>query len=371
MAEIPVSTIVNVTITTTPVAPTRAGFGTLLVVTTSAEAAAATTPLTPTEGVRFYASIDEVAVDFISTTEVYKMANAYFSQSPRPTQIAVGARDVGDATVSDTLTRLESKSADWYFVAFETTTRDGADIDLIAAWCEARIKQFFTTTNDAGSIVAGDQTDELFDLNASGYERTFVMYSSTVAEYPECAACAIAATVNFNQPDSTITLKFQDLAGITPETITSGQLSALVGKGGNALTVVGGVRILQEGIMVKGVGTWQDTIHGVDWLQNAIETNVFGRLVTAGTKVPLTDKGAQQLANEVTKALEEGVKNGLIAPGETADDRFLQTGYEVIVGKVADMPLADKQQRKSPPISFTAIGAGAIHSVEIQGVFEG
>ena len=85
----------------------------------------------------------------------------------------------------------------------------------------------------------------------------------------------------------------------------------------------------------------------------------------------MTDKGVAQLTEQVRNALDEGVTNGLIAPGTTAAGIFLPQGYVVTAGAVADLSASDKAARKAPTIQFTAIGAGAIHSIEINGVFEG
>jgi hypothetical protein len=177
--------------------------------------------------------------------------------------------------------------------------------------------------------------------------------------------------VNFSFSDSTITLKFKILPGINTEKISSSQVSILKDKGINVYTNVGGVNMLQEGMMVAGVGVWQDTIHGVDWLTNAIETNVFARLYQAETKVPLTDKGVQILVQQIVLALDEGVKNGLIAPGTDIDGKFLPLGYSVVADPVSSLNSGDKSARKAPPVKFTCIGAGAIHSIVIRGVFEG
>jgi len=371
MAEIPVSTIVNVSITTTPVAPSRAGFGTLLLVTQEAG-------VIGTDEVRTYASIDEVVDDWADTTEVYAAATTYFSQSPRPTTLAVGYWDVttGDPeTVEEALNRFNDL-ADWYAFAFTKETRDNSDVEDASAWAEARVKQLFTTTNDATAIVSGSggMSDIAYTLNALEYRRTFVIYQDVaeVDEYPEVSAFARAATTVFsNGTDTVITLKFKQLPGITPVALTSAQLNILKAKGCNAYVTIGGVNILTEGIMVAGVGVYQDAVHGIDWLQNAIETNVYAYLVTRTTKVPLTDAGAASIEQQVINALEESVRNGLVAPGTTTDGVFLSKGYTTSVGKVADLDISSRQQRICPPISFTAIGAGAIHSVQISGVFEG
>ncbi len=292
-----------------------------------------------------------------------------------------------EANVADALTRFE-EAGDFYFFGFTKETRDDTDTQNAAAWCEARVKEFFTTSNNEDSLNSAISTDVGSVLNALGYERTWVQYSGNPSEYPEFSAMARAAIVDFNSTDSTITMNLKQLPGISTESITGGQLATLEAKGINVYVTIGGVRTrngqvvtgtsednqvqaIIGGWMVKGVGTWQDRVHGVDWLTNAIETNVFGRLFSTVTKVPLTDAGGQILAQEVTKALDEAVRNGLGAPGTDSNGNFLATGYSIDVQKVADIPAALKSQRQGPTINFVLIGAGAIHGIIINGVFEG
>jgi hypothetical protein len=116
--------------------------------------------------------------------------------------------------------------------------------------------------------------------------------------------------------------------------------------------------------------TFFDEVHGIDWLENAIQTNVFGYLLTRTTKVPYTDKGVAALEQQVINALDEAVRNGLIAAGETIDGEFLAKGYKTITVPVADMNQSDKEARLYPGLSFVALGAGAIHGAQINGIFE-
>jgi hypothetical protein len=116
----------------------------------------------------------------------------------------------------------------------------------------------------------------------------------------------------------------------------------------------------------------------LDWLQNAVETNVFGYLYTRTTKVPQTDKGVAALVQQVEKACEEGVNNGLLAPGlwngndlgEVKAGDFLPEGYYIYAQPVALQNQSDREARKSPPIQGLLKGAGAIHSVSITLTFE-
>lgn len=73
--------IVSVSIGSDSVGVQRAGFGVALIL--SANAAFS-------ERIRYYTSIAGVAVDFATTTPEYLMATALFSQSVKPTRIAIG-----------------------------------------------------------------------------------------------------------------------------------------------------------------------------------------------------------------------------------------------------------------------------------------
>jgi len=276
-----------------------------------------------------------------------------------------------ETDIADCLDRLDAANSDWYALALIKTIRDDSDVSDAAAWIEANIKQFFTASNDITTLDSATSTDIASVLNALSYRRTFVIYSSKPLQYPEVSCFGKMATVNFDAEDSVSTLKFKTLPGITVEAISSGQLATLTGKGCNAYVNIGGVNILTEGIMVAGLGIFQDTVHGVDWLQNAIETAVYAFLVTQSTKVPLTDAGAASVEAQVSRALAEAVRNGLVAPGYTLDGtEYLQKGYKTTVGAVGDLSISDRQQRKCPTIQFVAIGAGAIHSAVINGTFE-
>lgn len=74
-------TIVDITITADGAPLTRAGFGTLAIVTSQAVASLPT--------VSTYTSLPGVAADHVANTPIYRAASAAFSQDPRPRQIKV------------------------------------------------------------------------------------------------------------------------------------------------------------------------------------------------------------------------------------------------------------------------------------------
>lgn len=480
---IPVSKVVKVNILTSPTFPARKGFGLLLIVGKSAR-------LPIGQRIRFYGDMDAVGVDFSSTDEEYKAAQVAFSQSPRPSELAIGRRfDVAAAgellgsttsyeqtistwaaitngsfkididgapvtiagvnfsavtnlngvaaaiqavltvalagatitfeggrfvvrsattgststvgyaythtsgtdisallgldaasqgitsagvdaeAIADSLDALQNYNASWYGLAFtkEITEQNAKDA---AAWVEARVKVLGYTTKFGAVADGGVTTDIGTFFKTSGYSRTLTVFDNN-DDYAAVSALARGFTVNFNAQNSTLTLKFKQMPGITPVAITESQRLALTSKNVNYYSVFGDSAMLAEGVMSNG--RFFDEVHGLDWFQNAIETNVFGFLYTRTTKVAQNDKGVAQLVQQVEAACRDAVNNGLLAPGvwngtevgEIEVGDFLDKGYYIYAQPVAEQNQSDREARKAPPIQVLAKGAGAIHFADI------
>ncbi len=277
-------------------------------------------------------------------------------------------------TITASLDAIQNVSDDWYGLVFTKEVRDlivintENAVEAAADWAEARVKVFVNTANDLDLLDSVTTTDIASVLKAKKLRRTMTTFSSFVDQYPSASIAGRAFTVNFNQANSTITLKFKQMPGITVEALTQNQKAVVDSKSANALIEVGASDMFAESFMADGV--FFDEVHGVDWLTNAIQTTVFGYLLTSTTKVPYTDKGVAALEQQLINTLDEAVRNGLIAPGETIDGEFLGTGYKVTTVPVADVNQSDKDARFYQGLSFVILGAGAIHKVQINGVFE-
>lgn len=486
MSDIPVSTVVNVTIGVAPTFPTRKGFGTLNIIGPS-------TVISALERARKYANIQGVAADFSLDSEEYKAANVYFTQKPRPVQLVISRRvaspigaelrgganiatsipawqaittgstkvSIGGttqditgltfaavnslpgvaavlqagiraqgtganftsasvtykggrfyltsgvtgaaATVSyatqaatglditqmlqwsqtdnariapgyDTETLAQALNAaqnanqDWYGAAFTREMRDDEQFLEAAAWIQSRVKVMAFDSEDRENLDPSNETSLAYRLDEGGYDRTLGAFNDVSGQYAAVSALARAFTVNFNVAESTLTLKFKQLPGITPADIEYDQKAALDKIHMNAYYDVGGNPMFGEGFTFGG--RFFDEIHGIDWLQNAVETNVFGKLYTDLTKTAMTDSGAASLQQQVEKGLDQGVYNGLLTPGYLQDGTYLQKGYITEVVKIKDHNQSDKEARQGPPITFTCIGAGAIHGITIVGNFQ-
>lgn len=277
-------------------------------------------------------------------------------------------------TITAALSAIEQKSNAWYGLMFTKEVRDLVTINTesavtaAASWVQARVKVFFNTSNDLDVLDSVTTTDIVSVLNNANMTRTMSTFSSSIAEYPSASIAGRAFTVQFSQPNSTLTLKFKQLPGITVEALNTNEKAVLDSKRGNAFYRVGSTNIYAESYM--GGDFFFDEIHGVDWLTDAIQTEVYGYLLSRPTKVPYTDQGVAAVEQQLIKILDEGVRNGLLAPGTTIDGEFLPNGYKTITVPVADVSASEKQNRQYNGLSFVGIGAGAIHGVQIQGVFE-
>lgn len=487
---IPVSKIVKVNVLSSPTFPARKGFGLLNIIGSSLR-------LPVGNRVRFYSDMDAVAADFQSTDEEYKAAQVFFSQAPRPTEVAISRRfaaaapgellgsvnyekliatwqavtnggfdikldgvnkpitglnfsaaanlnavasaiqtklataqvgttcvfdgtrfiirsgstgatstvdyataptgsgsptdigaligiraaDLGITTagaaaesIAASLDALQDINQSWYGFTFTSEVTE-QNIKDAAAWAEARVKIFGFTTSASNVLDQSATTDIASVMKSNLYDRTFYIWDSN-DPYQIVSAFARAFTVNFNEQNSTLTLKFKQLPGTSPITITESQRQALLLKNCNYYTYFGDSAMLAEGVMASG--KFFDERHGLDWLQNAIETNVFGYMFTRTTKVPQTDKGVAALVQQVEKACQEGVRNGLLAPGqwngmdlgEMRSGMYLSKGFYVYAQPVAEQNQSDREARKAPPIQAIIKGGGAIHFADITVTFE-
>jgi hypothetical protein len=268
-------------------------------------------------------------------------------------------------TITSYLTSALNAGTFFYFVALDRKFRDTEVMIEAARWCEANSKYFGYASSDANMLIGGADS-QAKDIVASNLMRTQINYCAKDTDYLEVSAIARLSTVNFNQSNSAITLAYKDMPGVTIANIDSSQLSALESINANAFMSVGGVGIYYDGRMANG--TWADTVQGVDWLQNQVQTNLFNLFYQTQTKVPFTDTGISMVNQAVAKALQLAVTNGLIGPGYDSEGNFYPKGYKVISTSIEDL-LEEKGARVWQGTSFVAIGTGALQGVAINGTF--
>ncbi|EPL5087845.1 TPA: DUF3383 domain-containing protein [Raoultella ornithinolytica] len=372
---LPVSNVVNVDVIMSPVAATGRNFGALLILGTS-------TVIPVTERIRQYSAIEDIGDDFGVDSPEYEAATIFFSQSPKPTLVYIGrwAKTLveGEAGAVETLLQAVNASlqyTNWYGLAIaDSADLVEADVISVAAAIEASSlsRILAVTTDDVNVLVAGNTDNIGYKLKAAGYGRTFWQYSSS-SKYAAISAFGRAFTVNFTGNNTTITLKFKTEPGVTYETLTTTQAAAIDSINGNVYVYYANdTAIIQQGVMANG--DFFDERHGLDWLQNYVQTNLYNLLYTSATKIPQTDAGVTRLMTNVEASLDQAVNNGLVAPGvwnggpigqiESGDT--LTKGYYVYADSVDNQAQSDREARKSPVIQAALKLAGAIHYGDVQ-----
>lgn len=282
-------------------------------------------------------------------------------------------------TLVQALARAIDATGDWYSALILPPVASPAEALAASALIEGQGKKRIIgyTIQDSRVLDPTSTNDLGFILKDANYARTYSQYSST-SPYAIASFFARASTVNFDVSNSTLTMKFKQQPGIAAETLTETQAKALKDKRVNVfVNYDNDTAIVQHGTMAGRY--WFDEIHGLDWLENDIQTANYNALYSSPTKIPQTDAGNAQLKAVSESRLEQAVTNGLLAPGIwngpeivapngapiLSPGDMLEAGYLVYVAPVATQAQADREDRHGVPQQIAAKLAGAIHDVDV------
>jgi hypothetical protein len=359
----PLSSIVDVSITVSPLSVVNSGFNVGLIIGKS-------TKITPVVRTKIYASPDAMIADgWVGTEPEYLAAIVYFSQSPRPSKLVIGRWDgTGAETAAQAVTACRASSNDWY--AAYVTGAVKADIIAVSALVEAMspTSVFFYDTADA-EVLAGTTNNVMDTIHKANAHRSFGQYSTS--SNAAVAAMGYAMGANTGLANSAYTLAYKKEVGITPEVLTSTQLNTILGYKGNVYTNYGAAYdLLVQGTMADGVSF--DEVLNLDVLKNNIQTAIMNAL-TGSTKIPQDESGVSQLVATITDPCNSARIRGIISPGiwkaapilGLATGDTLSTGYMILAESLANQSQTDRDARKSPPIYVATKLAGAMEHVVI------
>lgn len=370
MAIVPYTRVVNVSLTRNDAFPSRRGFGTQLIVTTES----VTGKVDATNRTKLYASIEEVATDWATTTEPYKAAASAFSQNPRPTQIKIGhVVDDGSMTSAELQAQLDllyAYDSDWYFISVTSELRDTAATVGVLVWTESKNKLALIDSNAAGHEDPADVA-VLAAVNKGVYERSGVFYHTSAAAYPAAALLAYMQTRNFDDAGSAYTAKFKNLKGIPAVNIDSAAITAVTGftpgvgqseaagHMANTYIDIGSRNFTVEGSTLTA-NVFLDEIHATDWIIARTEEEVFGVMLN-NPKIPFTDQGMQMLAAAVRSVMQQAVRSGLVAQDLDPTTGDYEPAVVITVPSVFDVPESQRKARIAPAITCRFRYSGAVH----------
>jgi hypothetical protein len=317
-------------------------------------------------------------IDFVSSNSIVATVNGIvcdpvvYATGQENTMNLLKAEIEGHAGLTDTIVTIgaspfrtmtiEKESGDITSVSIVTTggvTQPVAtvvytehdDILEAAAWAETQKKIFFLTDNDATIITAGT-SDIAYQLKALNYDRSCTSYHPNLVTADQFLAEAWIGKMLPKDPGSASWM-FKNLSGITAVGLNSSERTFALNKNCNIYTTTAGVAITENGKVASG--EYIDIIRGIDWLESTIQETIYAELINVD-KVPYTDEGIAIIEGLLKEALDEGVREQVIA------------SYTTTVPAVADISSQDKIARTLPDVEFTAILSGAIHYIQISGV---
>lgn len=261
---------------------------------------------------------------------------------------------------------------DWYGLAIADDSLAVDDHLAVAQFIQASAKSriYAATVTDTRVLDSSYEDDLASRASALKLSRCFTVFSAN--KNAAVSAVGRAFTVNFNMNRSTITLKFKQLPSVEAEGLTETQAQTLAKKRCNVFAAYDNdTAILQEGVMSGDA--YFDEIHGTDWLQNALQNELWNLLYQSRTKIPQTNSGVNQLINCIEAVCGEAINNGLVAPGTWNADGFgqiergdyLPKGYYIYAEPIELQAQSEREQRKAPPIQCAIKLAGAIHFVDL------
>lgn len=362
MSTLPLNDVVDVSVVVGPVSNVRTNFNLGLIIGKS-------TVISTTDRVKVYQKTDDMLADGWAGTEPeFLAAQKYFSQTPRPSKVAIGVQGTSETAVQ-AVTACRQKNTEWY--PCTVCGAEKADIIAVANYIESAdpVSTYFYTTGD--SDVLGNVSGNVMQtLKSNSIHRSLGQYS-TKDDNAVVAIMGYAMGANNQGANSSYTLANKKEVGVEPEALTSTQATAIKNLNGNIYVNRGSVyNLFEPGKMADG--TFFDEVLGLDMLTNNIQVAVVNAL-TSESKIAQTDAGMDKLLNYITAPLETARTIGFIAPGvwnttgilslNTGDT--LPLGYLILADSIASQSQADREARKSPPIYIPCKLAGAIQYVNI------
>lgn len=242
---------------------------------------------------------------------------------------------------SDDLDAIAQNNNDWFGYSHSFGSTD--DMVTASAWVAANKKYGFF-------LIRAIENPNL-NTSFSSVWYTPLGYTGPAQWLQVAVASALLAQI----PGS-YTAALQPLQLVTPTQLTSTQEGDLRTQKTNQYSNVSGSPITWDGV-TQSIG-FIDTYIGVIYLEARISEDVFAQMA-AVSKIPYTNAGVALIVQAVQARLDQSVVEGYLT-----DDPAPVTTAPL----VQDISAVDKSNRLLPNVEFVAVTAGAIHTVQINGV---
>lgn len=297
-----------------------------------------------------------------TVTSVNLTTDTITISAPATSSASSGTLSIAAETQAQALTACRAANMDWYG-DYMIGAAD-ADIEALAALNESTSDcAYFYDTADAA--IPSSATDDLAStLMGQSYNHTVGIYSTTT-QYAGAAVMGLMCGLNSGTYNA-FTLADKTLTGVTPEPLTSAQLTNLEGKNINVYsTRLARYSLLELGVSASGADFGD--VAGLDILVQNIQDAVMNLRMNS-TKIPMTDIGVAQYTAAITTPLESAYSADFLAAGAWEGNTvgsltagtMLTHGYSI---QTSSVTTANKSSKSTPPIYVCIYEAGNIRKV--------
>lgn len=290
--------------------------------------------------------VDAAAAGFETTSPVYKATQLLFAQNHAPQQIAVCAVTT---TATEALLDIALVEKSWRQLI---VMHEGDGTPSTPASLSAAVEPL-----DGKMLFLNFDTDEDIGINVSGIRRTVAFFYDATEEVPVPVAALVGETAG--RDVGSFTYNHMTLAGLAPQVLTSGEVTAIHNKGGITFVSRAGDAVTSEGKVLGG--EYIDVIDSEDYIIQQISYNIQ-KVFNKNGKVPYTDAGISMLQAATADVLQSAFNAGMIATKEDGSPDF-----SVSFVMREDTKVEDRANRHYPYGRFSLTLSGAIHTVEITG----
>jgi hypothetical protein len=321
--------------------------------------------------VKKYETLTEVAEDFRTTSEEYKMAAVIFGQTITPEYILIGQERSGDTTKSAALNAIIAEMDDFYIILNSDTSASDSELANISNWAEANKKFFIIQSNDAD--IYGSGSSALLTAIGPEIHRTEVIYNQVVNTYADAALAGFWGSLEPGTETQKF-LKLSTLTAVNDESLGLAKVNDtkktnILAKYVNIYYNGVGGRFFQEGTAVSG--RFADITRYSDKLKYNLESEISLTFLNppVGNKIPYTDGGVNQIVTAIRKVLDNELAAGKITPFEAVDSdgMTIYVPYKIKVVPVSDVATNDKNSRQYNDITIEVRYSSAIHKAGITG----
>ena len=376
----PVDNIIPVNLLLTPAGLGYADFSSAIVFADAADLVTGVTFAVDT--FRDYSSVTDVAADFKTDSDIYRIATRYFANTPKPPTITVWMKNA-----TDTLLEIINSANDriWrYHYFLKNADVTAAILPALSDWSDAASHPlWFTFSTD--NIVDQNTTDDVISsLKAKGNRHVFAGYKSATSVTADAsqayAMVQLAAAFHKFRPtgiNTAITGEYQVLPGVSGDDLTTSAYNALKAKNAVFFTQIelagstDNSRVINSKSM-SSYGEFIDDVVNLDVLKNHIQVDGYNYIANAGSKRAMTPRDYAGLLSAVSATCKRFFDNGVLGSGSYVDPddgktKVAQFGFVLRSSPedVLNMTSEQRKRRVYPPTSILVILARAGHVAEI------